>query len=419
GDFGNNHGLPIGNIDLCSSNCCSIIRHKLTTERTYFPYSARYITAGDGRIYIATSSGLCVMNKHILTQQKIINAPQTYFKSITINGNNQNERTVLASYNDDITVNFTAITFDQPDKILYQYNLTGKENGWIETKNTTAILSSLTPGNYTFSLRAKKYDSDWSNPIHFQLDIEPPYWQRWWFRGILITILAIGAYYLIKYITGRNYRIKLREVKAQQALAEERNRISSDMHDDLGADLSNILMLTRISNQSNKNEPLKNKQLSEIEQFTTRLIGKVDEIIWALNPNQDSLQDLVDYINDYCGQFLDHAFLKGKINIPYPVPNKNITAVFRRNIFLVIKEGINNIIKHSGATSFSLELKFDGGQVDITLQDDGKGFLDNDKLERGNGLINMQKRIKQLGGEIDIRSVPGNGTVLNIRVPIS
>ncbi|MBK9729720.1 MAG: hypothetical protein IPO83_00240 [Chitinophagaceae bacterium] len=379
----------------------------------------RYIAAGDGRIYIATSSGLCVMNKRILTHQKTIKAPQTYFKSINVNGNNQNDTSVLASYYDDIIVNFTAITFDQPDKIVYQYNLTGKENGWIETKNTTAILSSLTPGNYIFSLRAKKYDSDWSNPIHFQLNIEPPYWQRWWFRAIFISILATAAYYLIKYITGRNYRIKLREVKAQQALAEERNRISSDMHDDLGADLSNILMLTRISSESNKKDPLKTKQLSEIEQFTTRVIGKVDEIIWALNPNQDSLQDLVAYIKDYCGQFLDHQFLKGKITIPHPVPDKNITAAFRRNIFLVIKEGMNNIIKHSGATTFSLELKFKDTQAEITLQDDGKGFLDNDKLERGNGLMNMQKRIRQLNGEIDVRSVPGNGTVLKLRVPIN
>lgn len=135
-------------------------------------------------------------------------------------------------------------------------------------------------------------------------------------------------------------------------------------------------------------------QFNEIEQFTTNVIGKVDEIIWALNPEQDSLRDMINYIIDYCQRFITHKYIKGSIKKPDKISDKSISSVFRRNVFLVVKEGMNNIIKHSEATEFTIELEESGEKLYVLLKDNGNGFRDDDKLERGNGLLNIKKGLK-------------------------
>ncbi|MBK6482952.1 MAG: hypothetical protein KBF32_01095 [Chitinophagales bacterium] len=378
----------------------------------------RYIYARRGKVYVATTSGLCIIEKKLSGKKEDVAPPQVYINHILVNGKRLKTNWLNASYNDDITINYTAITFDQPEKLLFQYNIKGNENDWIETKNTTAILASLKPGDYLFRLRAKKFNSSWSIPLEFPIYIMPPFWQEWWFKSIMFSLTLIATYIVIRYLTGRKYRIRLQQAKAQQALAEERNRIASDMHDDLGADLSNILLMTRMNKKKNIDLGTNMNQFNEIEQFTTNVIGKVDEIIWALNPEQDSLRDMINYIIDYCQRFITHKYIKGSIKKPDKISDKSISSVFRRNVFLVVKEGMNNIIKHSEATEFTIELEESGEKLYVLLKDNGNGFRDDDKLERGNGLLNIKKRIEELHGVCSLQSIPGIGTTLEITVPI-
>lgn len=371
-----------------------------------------------GKIYFATSSGLCVLDKNSGNLPVQIDPPQTHFKSIFVNGVLQKTSRITATYKDDIAIEFSAITFEQPEKLIHQYNLSSNDNSWINTKNRTVILSSIKPGDYDFKLRAKKYNSDWSNPIHIKLQINPPFWQLWWFQGTVMLLFSLLGYYVIRFVTGRKYRLRLQEAKAEQALAEERYRISSDMHDDLGADLSNILLLTRVKKKSQSLQDQSTQQLSEIELFTKILISKVNEIIWALNPIHDSVRNLFDYINDYCKRFIDHDFLKGKIQISYPATNLTVSSAFRRNIFLVVKEALNNIIKHSGATYFELDLRVEESKFLLTISDNGYGFDELKVKSSGNGILNMKKRIIELNGTIELSSIQARGVSLKISVPL-
>lgn len=378
----------------------------------------RYIAAKAGMIYLATSSGLCVMKKNLPDFEKKSSPPKTYLKSILINDRKQFNDNVTASYNDDISIYFNAITFDQPAKIIYQYKLNNNQAEWIETKNSSIVLSNIKPGIYNFTLRAKKYNSEWSSPVMVQLTIKPPYWQSGWFRTTMILASIIVGFFLVKYITGRNYRARLREAKAQQSLAEERNRIASDMHDDLGADLSNILLLTRKQNDHSHIDISIIHQFAEIERITNRVTSKLDEIIWALNPKKDVLINLQQYMVDYYLQVANRLNLRCNIKTPVITPKLTVAATFRRNLFLVLKEGLNNIIKHSGATEIDLDISYSAEFMYVTLRDNGYGFILSEKRSKGNGLINMEKRIMELGGKLDFNSLLDNGTTIKIAVPI-
>ncbi|MBK9732956.1 MAG: hypothetical protein IPO83_17020 [Chitinophagaceae bacterium] len=368
------------------------------------------------KIYLATSAGLCVVNKRI--SQLSSSRPPVYVQSITTRNSSITDfRQLKFLYNTDFNVNYIAITFEQPDKISYEYKITGSDKNWTETKNNSISFSSLSPGDYTFLLKAKKYNSEWSKPTVIQFSIIPPIWQQWWFRTFLVSLLIGFGYSLLKYFTERNYRLQLRILKEEQTLADERSRISADMHDDLGADLSNLLLMTRMKTNDANSETPDYGDLNNLEDFATGLIGKVDEIIWALNPKNDTLKGLIDFMYGYTKKVSHLSGILAEITFPDEIPDHHISAVFRRNLFLVLKETLNNIVRHSNANCISIIAQFKDNDLELIIEDNGNGFNLNNYQSEGDGLLNMHKRIQEIGGTFSLESKIGNGTVVNIKVP--
>lgn len=376
------------------------------------------ICAKGNKIYLATSAGLCIVNKEIAQLSSI--PPPVYITSIaTLGGITTDLQHMKFLHNTDFNVNYIAITFVQPEKISYQYKVTGIDKQWIESKNASISFSTLSPGDYTFLLRAKKYNSDWSQPVFFQFTIIPAIWQQWWFRIYWLYFFSTIIYYAVKLYSKRNYQEQLHTLVEEQVLADERNRIAADMHDDLGADLSNLLLMTRIVDQEASVNFRDKTDMIKFEDFAAGLSSKVDEIIWALNSKNDSLEGLIHFISDYATNLSKISGISTVFNFPELIPGINISAAFRRNIFLVAKETLNNIIRHASATQIVIDVKIDPRNINILISENGAGFNVKEISDAGDGIINMHKRMRAIGGDFQITSSPGNGSNASINAPFN
>lgn len=205
----------------------------------------------------------------------------------------------------------------------------------------------------------------------------------------------------------KEFETQIKVIKAQQ---EERNRISTDMHDDLGAGMTSIRLYSELA----KNK-LSNTHIPEIEKISSaanELLTKMNAIIWSMNNSNDSLSNMIAYIRSYALEYFEDTGVSCKIDIPENLPNIQVIGTIRRNVFLVVKEALNNILKHSKATEVSITLVRVDDSLTLYIQDNGAG-IDMEKLRQfGNGLKNMKKRMTDIGGEFTIENK--NGTLITM-----
>lgn len=208
----------------------------------------------------------------------------------------------------------------------------------------------------------------------------------------------------------QEYEKQIAVLSAQQ---DERSRISADMHDELGSGVTAIRLLSEIAMQKTKEKPV--EEIAKISYNANDLMTKMNAIIWSMNPGNDSVSSLVAYIRSYASEYLENFDINYHIIVPVEIPEQDISGVKRRNIFLVLKESLNNILKHAKASEVTVSISFNGHML-LDINDNGKG-IDNDKLNQfGNGLKNMQRRMESIGGNFSISS--GHGTTVHLEIPI-
>ena len=370
-------------------------------------------------IYLATSEGLCIMNKNF--KKDLSRPPPVYFTSVysgnsiikPVNGN------FTLNYNQqNLHVNYIALTYERPDKVVYQYRL-NENSDWEETQNTNIQFPYLVPGSYRFELRARKFNSSWSNPSLLTFTINPPYWQTTWFRLLVSLVLIFLVLAVLRIIIVARFKARFQKLKQQESLIAERNRIAADVHDDIGADLSNLLLLTRITKSSGTITEPDKVQVTRIENAASLVISKMDEIIWALNPVNDKLVNVLYFIERYAEDFLNTCGIRHSILLPEHIPDFFIHAAERRNIFLSVKELLNNIYKHSGATAVRLSFSIENNKnLEIVISDNGKGFDPETVSSGGRGLHNIRKRITHLQGTISFRDNTDGGVSVSLMLPL-
>ncbi|MBK8086841.1 MAG: hypothetical protein IPK31_02070 [Chitinophagaceae bacterium] len=208
----------------------------------------------------------------------------------------------------------------------------------------------------------------------------------------------------------QEYEKQIAVLSAQQ---DERSRISADMHDELGSGVTAIRLLSEIARQKTKDKPV--EEISKISYNANELMTKMNAIIWSMNPGNDSVNGLVAYIRSYASEYLENFDIQYHIIVPSEIPEKDVSGVKRRNIFLVLKESLNNIMKHANASEVTVTIQFNHQMV-VEIKDNGKG-IDSEKLNQfGNGLKNMQRRMESIGGSFNITS--HNGTTTKLEIPI-
>lgn len=325
----------------------------------------------------------------------------------------------LKYFQRNISFSLAAPTFIDEGQVKYSYLLTGGgTNEWSDTiPNADINLPNLSPGNYT--LKVKSFFSStayFPREIDFSFVIMPPWWQTWWFRiaaGLLIIGLLIAG---IRFYYGRKLEKQRVILEKQQAVEKERTRIATDMHDDLGAGLSRIKFLSETIGIKKQKHQAIDEDIDKIREYSHEMIDKMGEIVWALNEKNDSLSDLLSYTRVYAVEYLSQNGIECRVDMPEQLQPGFVSGEFRRNIYLTVKEALHNVVKHAAASAVVIKISANN-TLCIRISDDGTGFDKKNIRTFSNGLLNMEKRIKEIGGSFEITSVSGTEIALAVPLP--
>jgi signal transduction histidine kinase len=285
--------------------------------------------------------------------------------------------------------------------------------------NRYVAYSELPPGNYKFRVsKVSIFGEPSGKEAILAVHVSQPYWKMPWFWPTLTTGLVGVAVLSLRYITRRKMRHAMALLEQQRVLEQERLRISQDIHDDLGARVTQISLLSAMAQKDSAFSEKARVEFERISQMSQELIAALYETVWTVNPENDNLDAMVDYlcqrINDLCTQ----AGLSCRLNIS-PIPkNVEISSRSRHNISMATREAVHNVTKHAKATQVTVFITFAEGILSVSIHDDGCGFQPESGSRGGHGLPNMQKRMEYIGGTCEIESVPGNGTKVHFRVAI-
>jgi signal transduction histidine kinase len=203
----------------------------------------------------------------------------------------------------------------------------------------------------------------------------------------------------------------------QRALNTERLRISRDIHDNVGSRLTEIILLSELARRNQTKASELEMHVGRLSNVAREVVRDLDEIVWAVNPKNDFLDNLADYIFEYVENFLGMTSIRFRVDLAEDVPHQPLSSAARHNLFLVVKEALNNVVKHSAATEVWVRAKTENGDLTFEIEDNGKGF-EKQADGLGNGLGNMDKRMKEVDGRFELESCPGNGTRIKISVPL-
>ena len=324
----------------------------------------------------------------------------------------------LKHFQNRLYVEFSGIAYMRQDQQQYAVKLEGVDEDWVITNRTFASYANLGPGNYKLKIKAANYSGNWSNEYVMNVIISPPFWRTWWFISIAVLILGSIFYLVVRYISQRNLRERILILQKEQAVEKERSRIASDMHDDLGSGLTKIAILSEVAKKQLTEPDKAVRQLENISSSSRELVDNLQDIIWVLNPHNDSLESLAAYIREYALKFFEPMDVQLNFNYPANMPAIKLSEEVRRNIFLVMKETFNNIAKHANGKRIFVNLCVNNNNIGITVQDDGKGFETSHVPAFSNGLSNMRNRMAQIGGRYELSSLPDKGTTTKLEVTL-
>lgn len=246
-----------------------------------------------------------------------------------------------------------------------------------------------------------------------------PFWKRGWFIGLLMTAMLMTVGMSVRRAERRRAERQIRRLEQESAVAAERARIARDIHDEVGASLTKIGKLTELMDRTKQTDAHQTEFTHNIAETARDTIRAMDEIVWAINPKNDTLKELADYLVHYMEDFLHPTAIAGELDVPLSLPPIPVTAEVRHNLFMVVKEALNNAVKHAAPRRIRLGLEIlPDQQLSIVVSDDGCGFQPAQTAAAGNGLENMQRRMREIGGELKFQSAPAHGTTVMLLISI-
>jgi len=251
----------------------------------------------------------------------------------------------------------------------------------------------------------------------FSFVVTPFLWQTWWFRLAALAGFTACVIGVVRYVSFRRLHRRLGVLEAQAALHRERARIAKDIHDDLGANLTQIALMGELARQD-RDEPEKaSERIGRISSTARQAIKSLDEIVWAVNPRNDTLAHLIDYAGQFAIDYLRVAGLRCRLDFPEQTPPRELSTDLRHNLFLVIKEALNNIVKHAKSSEVWFRARVTEQALELSVEDNGRGFARAPEDALSDGLRNMRQRLEDIGGECRIESTPGAGTKVIVHLP--
>jgi signal transduction histidine kinase/ligand-binding sensor domain-containing protein len=385
----------------------------------------------DGRLWFASSAGLISVDPARIRPNP--DPPPVVMESFVLDGRtvpveSRQVADALPPDHERLEFRFSGLSYAAPNKVLFKYRLEGIDKTWIDAgPRRTAFYSRLPAGSYRFRVIACNTDGLWNTAgTSLAFVIAPFFWQTWWFVGSCVLAALFAVAFLVRTITRRRLQRRIEQMERQHEIERERARIAQDIHDDVGASLSRIAMLSQPARRDLAEPDRTAAMLARIYATAREVTRSLDEIVWAVDPRHDTLDSLVDYMGRFAQDFLTAANLRCRLDLPVEVPPWPLTAEIRHNLFLAFKEVLNNAVKHAAASQVRILLRLHPDAFELVVADNGRGFdpaqpgsTEAGRLAAGNGLPNLRKRLARIGGRCEILSTRDEGTSVSLRVDLA
>ncbi|WP_158557095.1 sensor histidine kinase [Mucilaginibacter conchicola] len=316
----------------------------------------------------------------------------------------------LTHNQNSITFQFASLSYTQRNKLNYYYMLKGAGDNWVKAESSlTASYASLSPGHYVFMVKCVSPDGIPSKTTtSMKIYIRPAYWQTWWFV-VLMFMLAAVPFYII-------YKLRINRLLAVQRLRE---KVARDLHDDMGSTLTSINILSEVANTKINEDNLQVKDyLGRISKNSSQMMDAMDDIVWSINPANDTMPRIVARMREYAATVLEPRDIEYTVVNDERLHGIKLDMDVRRNLFLIYKETLNNLVKYAKAKNVQVAFAVSSNTIQMEITDDGEGF-DVDAAINGNGLANMRKRAKAMAGSFTITSEKNVGTIVTLKIPVT
>ncbi len=360
----------------------------------------------EGHLWFGTLHGLAEFDP---TKAASRRPPETYVTRVRVRGEEyplpwEGARGIVLNLRPDrnqVEIEYAGLNLRAPNSLLYQYRFGSRDSEWSEPEDRLSVnFASLPRGSSRFEVRAIDADGQVSQPARIDLFVQSPVWLRWWFLAAMALSSASIAVALY------NYR-----VRHLLAIERLRTRIATDLHDDMGSSLSQISILSELARK--RTEP---QVLSDIAEIARGLVADMSDIVWAISPNHDRFDGLLHRMRRFAADTLGGMNIDLDFETSRLAGDASVPLDIRRPLYLVFKEAVNNVARHSGATKALIRLEQDSAHLTLTVQDDGRGF-DPQKRCEGEGLASIRRRVREIGGSAEWRSGPDKGTKFTAVLP--
>lgn len=380
------------------------------------------VRMADGRMAFAGTRGFTILKQSDFRMEPI--RPAVFIERMEANGGEVAPQSfpggvTIPPGSGRIEIGYTGLHHPAPGLLRFRTRLWPMEEDWSEERKTRSVeYLALPPGKYRFEVDASIGNGLWSNsPAAIEFRLMPRFWQTLWFRIVIglatLSAVASGVRSIEKWKSKR----RLEAMRRQQAVQEERARIARDLHDDVGSSLTQIALLSELADgELQPTHPVARSHINEIFTTAKEVTRSLDEIVWAVNPAQDTLERFADFLANFVQGYSRSAGLVSRIEIPDQLPDTTISPALRHNLYLATKETLHNVVKHAGASEIRLRLRLENGSLVLLLEDDGMGF--ETSAGNGDGLDNLRSRMAGIGGDLRLTHQPENGTAVELRVPL-
>jgi ligand-binding sensor domain-containing protein/signal transduction histidine kinase len=361
----------------------------------------------DGRLWFATTRGVSVIDPCSAVKEQRLQAPVVLEQVIADKRPFPAEQTLpltspvrIPPGRGELEFHYTALSFGVPERNRFKYMLEGIDPEWVEAgSRRVAYYNYVPPGKYRFRVLARNGDSTWTEAgTSAQIVMLPHLWQTWWFKVLAAVGMLLGTWGL--------HRFRLAQLRQLEAL---RLRIATDLHDEVGSNLSAISLLSRKVQKGSTAPSEGREDLAAINRLAARTANSIREIVWFINPEYDTLQDLALHMQEAARTLLvgvDCQFQSSQAHYAAKLP-----LHLRQDLFLLFKEALTNVAKHSQASQVQIKIAESDHTWQLTVHDNGVGFQTS-ATSTGNGLKNIRLRAARLGGTVDVQSQPGEGTTI-------
>jgi signal transduction histidine kinase/ligand-binding sensor domain-containing protein len=400
-------------------------------------YSGTGATRGrDGSLYFPMQTGLAVVRPKGL--RAVTDAPRSLLEYVVVDGKtvalyasrsplhptgSQNLMNLrggigkleLLPWHRKIEFGFAAPSFTATENVYCRYQLQGFDEEWVEADTRrSASYPRLPAGDYQFHVTACNEAGIWEPAgTSLALTVRPFLWNTWWFQISVALALLSGVLLVARHVSQRRLREQVRQVQQRAALDRERARIARDMHDTLGASLTQINLLGELASHESTGRTQSFEYVRKMTHTSHSLVQQLDEIVWAVDPGNDTLDDLATYVSQFATEFLADLPIRFRMKVPPILPRLRLNTEARHNLFLAVREAFNNVVRHAAATEVSVTLGVQGKTLSIVIEDNGCGFQVAAPTAR-HGLANLTRRLHEIGGTCRIESEPGHGTKITL-----